>query len=119
MKSVFIACSRRFNRDLLAFSKACIAEGIIAEDAGKVTDAKDTMESERSALLRAFGRIDNTDVLYVIAKEGYIGKTVAMEIAYAHARGKVIVSSEEIEELSARGLVSKVMKGEDLIGKLK
>jgi len=115
MKSVFIACSRKFNHDMLSFKEACRKEGIRAEDTGKVTDSEDTLESERSALLQAFRGIDNTDILYVIANGGYIGKTVAMEIAYAYSKGKKIISSEEIDELSARGLVSKVMGTEEFI----
>lgn len=70
---------------------------------------KDTLESEKKALLEAFRMIDASDFVYVYAKGGYIGKTVAMEIAYAHARGKVVVSSEEIGELSARALVARVV----------
>ena len=71
-------------------------------------------ESESSALKRAFESIGKSDVVYVVAKGGYIGKTVAMEIAYAFAKGKEIISSEVIEEFSARALVSKVVPPEKL-----
>ncbi len=42
-----------------------------------------------------------------------------MEISYAYSRGKEIVSSERIEELSAQGLVSRILPPERLLAYLK
>ncbi|MBI4163923.1 MAG: hypothetical protein HY512_03605 [Candidatus Aenigmarchaeota archaeon] len=56
-----------------------------------------------------------SNIIYVYCEDGYIGKTVAMEIAYAYCKKKEIISSHKIEELSARALVSQVMKLADFI----
>ncbi|MFH1649867.1 MAG: hypothetical protein ABIA93_04925 [Candidatus Woesearchaeota archaeon] len=116
MKSIFIAGSRKFFDEMEHLLGKLRAAGINANTAGKWDRTKeDTFEGEQNALKTAFRHIDESDVCYVYAKEGYIGKTVAMEIAYAHARGKEIVSSETLQELPARSLVTKVLEPEQLI----
>jgi hypothetical protein len=110
MKSVFVAGSRKFYSEIERLVEKLQKEGIRAQVAGKQRGPeKDTPASEKKALLSAFRRIDGSDFLYVYAKDGYVGKAVAMEIAYAYARKKPVVSSEEITELSAGALVSKVI----------
>jgi hypothetical protein len=110
MKSVFIAGSRKFYSEMEELVLRLENEGIRTQTAGKPKGPeKDTPASERKALLDAFRRIDDSDCVYVYAKSGYVGKAVSMEIAYAYARKKPVVSSEEITELSARALVSKVV----------
>ena len=116
MKSVYIAGSRKFYDEIEELVETLQAKGVKAETVGKWDKAeKDTLESEKAALLRAFERINDFDLVYVYSKEGYIGKTVAMEIAYAYARGKEIISLEEVKELSAQGLVNKIMDEEELV----
>lgn len=116
MKSVFIAGSRKFFEEIESLVKNLEGNCIKVSTAGKWNkDQKDTFESERNALLRAFREIDNSDVVYIFSKDGYIGKTVALEIAYSFANRKEIVSSCKIEDFSARSLISKVMKPEDFI----
>ena len=116
MKSVFIAGSRKFCKDVEELVRLCKESGIEVSTAGKPADGEDTFESEKAALLRAFQRMDSSDIVYIVAREGYIGKTVALEIAYAFARGKEVVSSETIEDFSARALISRVMGPEELVG---
>ena len=111
MPTVFLAGSRRFTAEIEQAQAAFRRAGVTALTAGKTTE--DTLASERAALLRAFTRIGGADAVYVVT-DGYAGKTVCMEIAYAWARGKPIYSSAELEELSARGLVERVMKAEEL-----
>jgi hypothetical protein len=43
--------------------------------------------SEKEALLSAFNRIKELDIFYIYSKNGYVGKTGAMEIAFAYALG--------------------------------
>ncbi|MBW3013945.1 hypothetical protein KY335_01760 [Candidatus Woesearchaeota archaeon] len=116
MKTVFIAGSRKFYDkivNLISELKKRDISADKAEDWDKTQ--KDTFESEKKALFAAFEKIDDADIVYIFADNGYIGKTVAIEIAYAYAKGKEVVSSEELEELSARTLISKVMSPEELI----
>jgi hypothetical protein len=116
MKSIFIAGSRRFYSEIEALVGRLEAAGFVVKTAGKVKYfEKDTLENQKAALLRAFERIDASDILYVFSKGGYVGRTVAMEVAYAYSKGKEIVSSCEISELSVRALVSKVVSVEDFV----
>jgi hypothetical protein len=119
MKSVFIVGSRKFFDDIEKLVKLCKENGIEVNTAGKILNQEDTFESEKSALLRAFQIIDKSDIVYVMAKGGYVGITVALEIAYSFAKNKEIVASETIKDFSAKALVSKVVKPEFFIEHIK
>ncbi len=116
MKSVFVAGSRKFYEEIERLIEKLKENKIRVEKAGKSENTEeDTLESEKIALLNAFKKIDDFDILYVYSDNGYIGKTVAMEIAYAYARNKEIISSQELEEFSAQALISKIMNSDELI----
>ena len=115
MKTVFIAGSRKFSIDVEKLDKLCKENGIKSFTAGKILNKEDTFQSEKSALFRAFKRIESSNILYVVARKGYVGKTVSLEIAFAFSKRKEVISSEVIEDFSVRALVSKVMRPEKLI----
>lgn len=116
MKSVFLAGSRKFFDKIEELTLKLKDNDIKASTAGKFDKTQeDTLESEKTALLRAFQKIDKSDIVYIYSEEGYVGKTVAMEIAYAYSRKKEIISSHLINELSAQSLISKIIKPEKLI----
>lgn len=54
-------------------------------------------------------KIDGADAVYVIDPDGYIGKSVAIDIGYAFARGKPIYSMEPIEDPPLDDLVRAVL----------
>ena len=72
-------------------------------------------EIKKKLTLNHFPEIDEIDILYVCAKDGYVRYSVTIEITYTYARGKEIISSEPIKELAVRVLVSKVMAPEDFV----
>ncbi|MBI4015932.1 MAG: hypothetical protein HY362_04405 [Candidatus Aenigmarchaeota archaeon] len=116
MKSVFIAGSRKFYLEIVKLLQLLKSKGINAKTAGEWDSSQqDTLESEKSALLRAFKEIDNIDFVYIYSKDGYIGKTVALEIAYSYAKNKPIISSETIEDFSAQALISGTVSPEKLV----
>jgi hypothetical protein len=116
MKSVFIAGSRKFYEEIESLVKQFQDNKIKVSTAGEWDSTqKDTLENEKRALLNAFQKINESEICYIYSKEGYIGKTVAMEIAYAYAKKKELISSCEIEELSAQALISKIMNSKELI----
>lgn len=51
-----------------------------------------------------FGAIDNSDALYVICPDGYVGTLVSVEIGYAHARSRPVIFSEEPKDLGLQAL---------------
>jgi len=116
MKSVFIAGSRKFFQEIEQLVQLLKQSNIAVATSGKwESTQKDNLENQKAALLRAFKEIDNSDIIYILANNKYIGKTVAMEIAYAYAKNKTIISSQEIEELSARSLIPHTLDKEQLI----
>ncbi len=111
MKSVFLAGSRKFYREIQEIAASLRKNEIVAElgRSGSLSK-KVTLKSEKTALLSMFRKIEKSDLVYVYcSKEGYVGKTVAMEIAYAYSKKKEIMSSHKIKELSARALVTKII----------
>jgi len=117
MKSVFVAGSRRKSyRKINDLVQLLNDSGISATTAGKSEDVcNDTKESEQNSLLNAFRKIDESDVCYVFSTDGYIGRTVSVEIAYAHAKEKELISSEKLGIISTSVPISKVMNSEELI----
>ena len=116
MKSIYIAGSRKFYDEIEQLVQMVKDAKIKVSTAGKWKNTqKDTLENQKAALLSAFNEIDSSDICYVYAKDGYIGKTVAMEIAYAYAHKKKIISSDVLTELSAQALVFDIVKPSELI----
>ncbi len=106
---IFIAGSRKFHSEIQRLCKELNKKGVKASTAGEWNSKiKDTFKSEKKALLNAFKKINTSNLVYIYAKDGYVGKTVAMEIAYAYAKNKKIISSEKISELSAKALITKI-----------
>jgi nucleoside 2-deoxyribosyltransferase len=54
-------------------------------------------------------KIRRSDAIYVIAEEGYIGRSVAIEIGYATALGKDVVLSQEAAEDAVKALTTRVV----------
>lgn len=117
MTKIFIAGSRKFYSQIQYLTHQLQEKKVIALTPMKGIDDTD-FEHEKKALLTAFSMIEDSDLIYVVADGGYIGKTVAMEIAYAYSKGKKIVSSAEISELSARALISSVNSYTELLDSL-
>lgn len=116
MKSVYIAGSRKFYEEINGLVQILEQNNIKVATAGKWDKSQDdTLESEKSALLNAFQKIDEFDIIYIYSKGGYVGKSVSMEIAYAYARKKELISLHKIEEFSAQALISKIMKPKELV----
>jgi nucleoside 2-deoxyribosyltransferase len=51
----------------------------------RISKKKDTR-----GILGCLGKIDEADVVYVVNPEGYVGKSVCVDIGYAYARSKPI-----------------------------
>lgn len=116
MKTVFVASSRRFY-DIIFKIKAQLDDlGVkgFYPYVDKV-DIESNPEEKKKVTLQHFPEIDGADVLYAVVKDGYVGFSVTIEIAYAYAKGKEIISSEPIKELAVSALVSKIMSPEKFI----
>jgi nucleoside 2-deoxyribosyltransferase len=65
-----------------------------------------------------FPELDASDVVYALLLGGYTGTSVAMELAYAFAKGKRVVTSEPSSEFAVRAVVDAVIAPDDFPGTL-
>lgn len=118
MKSVFVASSRKYYDKIKEIKTKLDDLGIKGHypyfDYHNES-VENNEEIKKKLTLNHFPEIDEIDILYVYAKDGYVGYSVTIEITYAYARGKEIISSEPIKELAVKALVSKVMAPEEFI----
>lgn len=137
MKSVCICSSFKFYEKVLDLEKKLKNEGIkyliplpsqkhrkqdkpheFVDDFDQIPE-EDKLEEARRMALEHFERIDNTDVVYIISPNGYVGKSVCMEVGYAYAKGKSIYSSGKLDDFSVMSLVSQTLSEDELIQILK
>jgi hypothetical protein len=118
MKTVFVASSKKFYEDVKKIKTKLDKLGVKGFYPYFEFDAEAAEKNEalkKKLTLNHFPEIDMIDVLYVFAKEGYVGYSVTIEIAYAYAKNKEIISSEPIKEFGVKALVSKVMAPEEFV----
>ena len=118
MKKVFVASSRKFYGEVKKLKKKLDAKEIIGfypyfEFDDEEVERDDKLKQKLT--LKHFPEIDRADVLYIFAKNGYAGISVAIETAYAFAKSKEIISSEPLAEFALRALVSKIMNPDEFV----
>jgi hypothetical protein len=70
-------------------------------------------------VLGCLKNIDESDVVYVVNPEGYVGRSVCVDIGYAYARRKPIYVMHFIEDPPVMSLTHGILSFEDLIILLK
>jgi hypothetical protein len=70
-------------------------------------------------ILGCFKKIDGADVVYIVNPEGYIGKSVSVDIGYAYAKNKSIYVMHQVDDLPVMDLVNGVLSPKALIEFLK
>jgi hypothetical protein len=76
-------------------------------------------EIDSLGILGCLKKIDDADVIYVVDPEGYVGKSVCVDIGYAYARNKSIYVMSSIADPSFMGMISGVLSFEELISFLR
>jgi ABC-type uncharacterized transport system substrate-binding protein len=64
-------------------------------------------------------KIDKADVVYVVNPDGYVGKSVSIDIGYAYARNKPIYAMHPIDDPPVMSLVNSVLSFKELVNILK
>ena len=83
-------------------------------------EAVEVTQEEKIRLTHEFLRkIDQSDAVYVIDKDGYTGRSVCIEIGYASALGKTVLLSEPPEENAVRALTSDVVPVPELAKRIR
>lgn len=84
--------STRFRREFEEINKLLTLEGYVVISVGCFGHSGDTITEEQKELLDDIHlqKIEMADKIFVINKDGYIGKSTAREIEYAKKLGKEI-----------------------------
>ena len=96
-KVITLCGSTRFKDDFERINKELTLLGNIVISVGCFGHAGDTFTEEQKIMLDDIHKrkIDMSDAIYVINKDGYIGKSTRSEIKYALNRGKQIIYMED------------------------
>jgi hypothetical protein len=70
-------------------------------------------------ILGCLEKIDQADVVYVVNPDGYVGKSVSIDIGYAYAKNKPIYVMHPIDDPPVMSLVKGVLSFKELIILLK
>ena len=70
-------------------------------------------------ILGCLEKIDETDVVYVVNPDGYVGRSVCIDIGYAYAKGKPIYVMYPIDDPQVTSIVKRALSFEELIDFLK
>jgi hypothetical protein len=76
-------------------------------------------KTDSRGILGCLQKIDVSDVIYIVNPEGYIGKSVSVDIGYAYAKNKSIYVMHSVDEPPVAGLITGVLSPNALIDMLK
>ncbi len=66
-------------------------------------------------MLGCLEKIDQADAVYVVNPDGYIGKSVSVDIGYAYARNKPIYVMQSVDNPPIMNIINGVLSLEELI----
>nr|MDO8100501.1 nucleotide pyrophosphohydrolase [Candidatus Njordarchaeota archaeon] len=70
-------------------------------------------------ILGCLEKIDRADVVYVVNPDGYVGKSVSIDIGYAYAKNKPIYVMHSVDDPPIMSLIKGVLSFEGFIDFLK
>ena len=76
-------------------------------------------KTDSPGILGCLKKIDDADIVYVVNPQGYVGKSVSVDLGYAFARGKSIFVMNRIEDPPMMNLTSGVLSPKKLVELLK
>jgi hypothetical protein len=112
---VVVSCSCKYADELAPFGKELTKMGITLHIPKNSEAAETDQKVMKDIILDFYKLVDDCDLMYIYAPNGYIGKSVANEIGYAYAKKKQMISSEPIEDYGISPLVDKIMSPNELI----
>jgi nucleoside 2-deoxyribosyltransferase len=76
-------------------------------------------EEEKIGTKEHIENVKRADIIYVIDKGGYVGRSTSVEIGVAYGLGKRIYAMEKIEDTAVDILIDEVLSPKELISKIK
>ncbi len=106
MKRLYVCGSFRFRREMEYLGHR-LGEKNIAYEMPESRDSR--------GILGCLRKIDDSDIVYVVNPEGYVGKSVSVDIGYAYAKNKKMYVMHPIDDPPVANLISGVMTLDELI----
>ena len=110
MRTLYVCGSFRFLREIEGL------EHMLKENSIKFHISK---KIDRRRIMSCLKKIDDADIVYVVNPQGYIGKSVSVDIGYAYAKNKPTYVMHPIDDPPVMELISGVLSSKALIGFLK
>ena len=76
-------------------------------------------KTDSRGIMVCLKKIDDANVVYIVNPEGYIGKSVSVDIGYAYAKDKPIYAMHSVDDPSVMDLMDGVLSPKELIDSLK
>jgi nucleoside 2-deoxyribosyltransferase len=110
MKMLYVCGSFRFTREMNELERKLKKENI-----------EFMMPKKKSyrGIMGCLEKIDKADVVYVVNPDGYVGKSVCVDIGYAYAKDKPIYCMHSIDDPPVIDMVNEVLSFQELINSLK
>ena len=110
MKRVYVCGSFRFVDKIEELEKRLKKEDIACV-VSKSMDAR--------GIVGCLEKIDNADVVYVVNPEGYVGRSVCLDIGYAYAKSKPIFVMHSVDDPPLMQLIHGTLSFEGIVNLLK
>jgi nucleoside 2-deoxyribosyltransferase len=70
-------------------------------------------------ILGCLKKIDAADIVYVVDPEGYVGKSVSVDIGYAYAKNKSLYAMYQVDDPPVMDLIDGILAPEELVDFIK
>jgi hypothetical protein len=110
MKRVYVCGSFRF-LDKIEELETKLRKENIECIVSKTKDAR--------GILGCLEKIDEADVVYVVDPEGYVGKSVCLDVGYAYARNKQIFVMHSVDDPPLMELTDGTLSFEETVSSLR
>ena len=110
MKKLYVCGSFKFKREMERLERK-LKEEKIPFQVSKEMDSR--------GILGCLRKIDDADIVYVVDPQGYVGKSVSVDIGYSCAKSKSIYVMHPVDDPPIMKLVTGVLSPKALIDFLK
>jgi hypothetical protein len=106
MKSLYVCGSFKFKREMEELERKLKQENIQFQMSKKI---------ESRGILGCLKKIDGADIVYVVDPQGYVGKSVSVDVGYAYAKNKSIYVMHLVDDPPIMELVTGLLSPKALI----
>jgi hypothetical protein len=110
MKRLYVCGSFKFLHEIEELEHKLKEKNIEYETSNKMNSR---------GILGCLEKIDNADIVYVVNPNGYVGKSVSVDLGYAYAKKKTVFVMNPVDDPPIMNLTNGVLSPEALVELLK